>query len=73
MSLWERHGFARLMDWNMRGAATDRLRAATLAAARGDVLEVDAVGLRDEGQGLRVKGNGASRTDRCPVLLPLAP
>ena len=40
MSLWERHGFARLMDWNMRGAATDRLRAATLAAARGDVLEV---------------------------------
>ena len=40
MSLWERHGFARLMDWNMRGAATDRLRAAVLASASGDVLEV---------------------------------
>jgi len=40
MSLWERHGFARLMDWNMRGPATGRLRAAALAPAAGDVLEV---------------------------------
>ena len=40
MTLWERHGFARLMDWNMRGPETDRLRAAALAPATGDVLEV---------------------------------
>jgi len=40
MSLWERHGFARLMDWNMRGPATGRLRAAAVAPAAGDVLEV---------------------------------
>ncbi len=40
MSLWERHGFARLMDWNMRGPVTGRLRAAALAPAAGDVLEV---------------------------------
>lgn len=40
MTLWERHGFARLMDWNMRGPETGRLRAAALAPAAGDVLEV---------------------------------
>jgi len=40
MSLWERHGFARLMDWSMRGPEIGRLRARALATAAGHVLEV---------------------------------
>ena len=40
MSRWERHGFARLMDWSMRGPEIGRLRARALATAAGHVLEV---------------------------------
>lgn len=40
MSLWERHGFPRLMDWSMRGPEVGRLRAQALATAAGDVLEI---------------------------------
>lgn len=40
MSLWERHGFPRLMDWSMRGAEVGRLRERALAAAAGEVLEI---------------------------------
>jgi SAM-dependent methyltransferase len=38
MGIYERRLFPRLMDWSMRGLA--ELREETLAAARGDVLEV---------------------------------
>jgi ubiquinone/menaquinone biosynthesis C-methylase UbiE len=40
MGLYSQHIFPRLMDWVMSGEEFQRLRAALLAEARGDVLEI---------------------------------